>query len=278
MDFAALYPDTRSTSSASRASDREFAQVLHASAGVVLEAGSGPALSAERELNTLAIASALWITFVVILIRNRARILIQTPGRRTAQQKLNAQPAFAMLGPGTGAMKIRIIGGGPAGLFFAYLMGRADAGHDIRVYERDPESATYGWGLVFSDVALSFVRDIAPELYESMTRDQVVFDAMAIVHQRRARARWPATPSIAWPGSICCARSIVTAGHAGVGSNSSAAVTTSAELADCDLIVAADGANSAIRTRYGTGSSRRSTSGRICWRGTARRGSSNRCR
>ena len=56
-------------------------------------------------------------------------------------------------------MKIRIIGGGPAGLFFAYLMGRADAGHDIRVYERDPEGATYGWGLVFSDVALSFVRE-----------------------------------------------------------------------------------------------------------------------
>ena len=57
--------------------------MLHASAGVVLEAGSGLALSAEHELNTLAIASALWITFVVILIRNRARILIQTPGRRT---------------------------------------------------------------------------------------------------------------------------------------------------------------------------------------------------
>ena len=58
-------------------------------------------------------------------------------------------------------MKVRIVGGGPAGLFFAYLMGRA-GGHDIRVYERDAEGATYGWGLVFSDVALSFVREIAP--------------------------------------------------------------------------------------------------------------------
>ena len=66
-------------------------------------------------------------------------------------------------------VKIRIIGGGPAGLFFAYLMGRADAGHDVRVYERDPEGATYGWGLVFSDVALSFVREIAPEVYDSIT-------------------------------------------------------------------------------------------------------------
>ena len=80
-------------------------------------------------------------------------------------------------------MKIRIIGGGPAGLFFAYLMGRADNGHDIRVYERDPEGATYGWGLVFSDVALSFVREIAPEVYDSITRGQVVFDDMAIVHK-----------------------------------------------------------------------------------------------
>ena len=62
-------------------------------------------------------------------------------------------------------------------------MGRAGAGHDIRVYERDPEGATYGWGLVFSDVALSFVRDIAPEVYDSITRGQVVFDDMAIVHQ-----------------------------------------------------------------------------------------------
>src|SRR5215470_2876370 len=80
-------------------------------------------------------------------------------------------------------MKIAIIGGGPAGLFFAYLMAGADCGHEIHVCERDPERATYGWGLVFSDIALSFVRDIAPELYESITRAQIVFDAMAIVHR-----------------------------------------------------------------------------------------------
>ena len=30
-----------------------------------------------------SMAAAFWIAFVVILIRNRARILIQTPGRRT---------------------------------------------------------------------------------------------------------------------------------------------------------------------------------------------------
>jgi len=35
-------------------------------------------------------------------------------------------------------MKIRIIGGGPAGLCFAALMKRDDPAHDIAIYERGP--------------------------------------------------------------------------------------------------------------------------------------------
>jgi anthraniloyl-CoA monooxygenase len=146
-------------------------------------------------------------------------------------------------------MKIRIIGGGPAGLFFAYLMGRADAGHDICVYERDPEGATYGWGLVFSDVALSFVRELAPELYESMTHNQVVFDAMAIVHKRQhvtlARNTFHRMARI----------DLLQALHrhcrqVGVSLEFERRCDDVAEFSHCDFIVAADGANSAIRTRY----------------------------
>ena len=85
-------------------------------------------------------------------------------------------------------MKIHVVGGGPAGLFFAYLMQRdriaqALAPHDLVVHERDPEDATYGWGVVFSDIALAFVRDLAPELYDAMTARQEVFDEMAVVHR-----------------------------------------------------------------------------------------------
>jgi anthraniloyl-CoA monooxygenase len=146
-------------------------------------------------------------------------------------------------------MKIRIIGGGPAGLFFAYLMGRADSGHDIRVYERDPESATYGWGLVFSDVALSFVREIAPELYESMTHNQVVFDAMAIVHKGQH-------VTLAGNTFHRMARiDLLQALHrhcreVGVSLEFERRCDDIAGFSDCDLIVAADGANSAVRTRY----------------------------
>ena len=146
-------------------------------------------------------------------------------------------------------MKIRIIGGGPAGLFFAYLMGRAGAGHDIRVYERDPEGATYGWGLVFSDVALSFVRDIAPEVYDSITRGQVVFDDMAIVHKGQH-------VTLAGNTFHRMARiDLLSALHrhcrqAGVSLEFDRRCDDVAEFADAGLIVAADGANSAIRTRY----------------------------
>ena len=63
----------------------------------------------------------------------------------------------------TRAMHIRIIGGGPgAGLFFAYLMGRAAAGHDIRVYERDAEGATYAGTGVLRRRAVLRLRHSAP--------------------------------------------------------------------------------------------------------------------
>jgi len=80
-------------------------------------------------------------------------------------------------------MKIGIVGGGPAGLFFAYLMKRADASHQVRLFERDSENTTYGWGLVFSDVAMAFVRDVAPELHQAITHSQMVHRDMAVVHR-----------------------------------------------------------------------------------------------
>jgi anthraniloyl-CoA monooxygenase len=148
-------------------------------------------------------------------------------------------------------VKIRIIGGGPAGLFYAYLMMRDDPRHDIRVYERDPEDATYGWGVVFSDVALAFVRDLAPELYVEMTRNQVVFDEMAVVHQGQQ-------VTLAHNTFHRMARiDLLKALHGacrkvGVAIEFDRCIDDVEAFADCDLIVAADGANSAIRTRYKT--------------------------
>ncbi|HUP09312.1 MAG TPA: FAD-dependent monooxygenase [Caldimonas sp.] len=146
-------------------------------------------------------------------------------------------------------MKIGIVGGGPAGLFYAYLMKRADARLEIRVVERDPEGATYGWGVVFSDVALAFVRDMAPELYASMTARQEVHDAMEVVHRgvhvRLAHNVFHRMARIDLLGALHahCRR-------VGVAIEFGQRANDIDEFGDADLVVAADGANSTIRTRH----------------------------
>ncbi|MDM0012803.1 FAD-dependent monooxygenase [Variovorax sp. J22P168] len=169
-------------------------------------------------------------------------------------------------------MKIRIVGGGPAGLFYAYLMKRDDPSHDIRVYERDAEDATYGWGVVFSDVALAFVRDIAPELYEAMTERQEVFDEMAVVHRgvqvRLAHNTFHRMSRIDLLGALhahCRAVGVAIEFERRVDDVGDA-------FADADLIVAADGANSALRSRYAEqfGPSLDERPNLLAWYGTTR--------
>lgn len=146
-------------------------------------------------------------------------------------------------------MKIAIIGGGPAGLFFAFLMRRADRAHEIVVVERDPEGATYGWGVVFSDVALAFVRDIAPELYTAMTLRQEVFGEMAIVvHGRRVRLANNTFHRMARIDLLSALHR--SCREVGVRLEFGRRCDDVLEFSDCDLVLAADGANSAIRTRY----------------------------
>ncbi len=51
-------------------------------------------------------------------------------------------------------MKIVCIGGGPAGLYFGLLMKKQDPTHDVVVVERNRPFDTFGWGVVFSDQTL----------------------------------------------------------------------------------------------------------------------------
>ena len=144
-------------------------------------------------------------------------------------------------------MKIGVIGGGPAGLFYAYLMKRDEPSHEIRVIERDPRIATYGWGVVFSDVALSFVRDIAPELYGSIARAQFVFDEMAVVHRGPAgHSRAQHLPPDGANRSPESAARALSQGRR-PDSSSDAPCEDVSELGECELVVAADGANSTIQ-------------------------------
>ncbi len=146
-------------------------------------------------------------------------------------------------------MRVGIVGGGPAGLFFAYLLRRHDPAHRIRIVERDPADATYGWGVVFSDSALAFVRDAAPELHDALTREQEVDGAIQIVH--RGEAITLANNRFHRMARIDLLRVLRQGCTAlGVAIELGRKVEDLDEFRDCDLIVAADGAASTVRALH----------------------------
>jgi anthraniloyl-CoA monooxygenase len=60
-------------------------------------------------------------------------------------------------------MNIVCIGGGPAGLYFALLMKQQDPRHEISVVERNRPYDTFGWGVVFSDQTLGNLQQSDPK-------------------------------------------------------------------------------------------------------------------
>ena len=79
-------------------------------------------------------------------------------------------------------MKINIIGGGPAGMYFAILMKKADARHQITVYERNGPDDTFGWGVVFSGKTLANLRAADPESHSAITDAFEAWDNVDVVH------------------------------------------------------------------------------------------------
>ena len=79
-------------------------------------------------------------------------------------------------------MKIRIIGAGPAGLYFASLMKRQNPNHDIVIHERGPRGATWGFGVVFSDRALEFLRADDEEMYQYLAPHMETWPNLTIVY------------------------------------------------------------------------------------------------
>jgi len=66
-------------------------------------------------------------------------------------------------------VKVVVVGGGPAGLYFALLMKKANAGHHVTVIERNSADDTFGWGVVFSDQTMENFRQADPETYQAIT-------------------------------------------------------------------------------------------------------------
>ncbi len=66
-------------------------------------------------------------------------------------------------------MRIEVVGGGPAGLYFALLAKKDDRSREVVVHERNPPDSTFGWGVVFSEETLGSLRDADHASWEEIT-------------------------------------------------------------------------------------------------------------
>ena len=146
-------------------------------------------------------------------------------------------------------MRIAILGGGPAGLYFAILAKQAWPSHDITIYERNRADDTFGFGVVFSDQTLETF-----ERYDAPSHAAIVAQ---FAYWQDVEVRFKGTTHRIGGNGFCgCARRTLLmllqdrARSLGVSLEFRQEISDIAQFADADLIVAADGINSMVRAHF----------------------------
>lgn len=166
-------------------------------------------------------------------------------------------------------MKVLIAGAGPAGLYLAYLVKRQLPGWEVRVVEQNPRDSTFGFGVVFSERALEFLRADDPQTYERITPAMEAWTDIAVVLR--------GTPVVIDGIGFSAIGRLKflellrrQAETAGVSIEFEKPLGEKETLQDYDLVVAADGANSTIRKTADFGTTVTPLTNKFAWFGTTK--------
>lgn len=169
-------------------------------------------------------------------------------------------------------MRIAVLGGGPGGLCFASMWKGRHPNDEVELFEQNPADATWGFGVVFSDRALEFLREDDPGTVDLISPHMETWRDITLVHRGE-------TIIIDGIGFSAISRLELLqllqkrAHAAGVICRFERPIRAIDELAGFDLIVAADGVNSVVRRTFegDFGYSLSHLANKFIWYGTSRR-------
>jgi 2-polyprenyl-6-methoxyphenol hydroxylase-like FAD-dependent oxidoreductase len=169
-------------------------------------------------------------------------------------------------------VRIAVIGGGPGGLYFSYLWKTRHPDARIDLFEQNPAGATWGFGVVFSEQALEFLRADDPDTVEAIAPKMESWKNITL----NLRGESVEIDGVGFSSigrlellGILQAR----AAAAGVALHYETQISSIDQLAGYDLIVAADGLNSLVRRAFegDFGTSLSYSTNKFAWYGTTKR-------
>ena len=169
-------------------------------------------------------------------------------------------------------MRIAVLGGGPGGLYFAYLWKTRHPEAQVELFEQNPAGVTWGFGVVFSDSALEFLRADDPDTVDAISPHMERWTNITLnLRGERVEIDGVGFSSI---GRLALLNLLQARAHAaGVAPRYGTSVESLDQFRGYDLIVAADGLNSLVRRGFegDFGTSLSYSSNKFAWYGTTRR-------
>jgi 2-polyprenyl-6-methoxyphenol hydroxylase-like FAD-dependent oxidoreductase len=169
-------------------------------------------------------------------------------------------------------VRIAVIGGGPGGLYFAYLWKKLHPDAAIDLFEQNAAGATWGFGVVFSEQALEFLRADDPDTVDALAPRMESWKNITLnLRGEEVALDGVGFSSIGRLDLLTILQQRVAS--VGVTPRYDTVLETTDRLTGYDLIVGADGLNSLLRRSFEQefGASVSHSANHFAWYGTSKR-------